>query len=133
MHTEKWIYFLQTVFIRSSLLWKVKEDSHKPRYTRSFSRCLKRIDSQNLKSSSSSVYAIGTTCLDNDFLFHVIFIVILRLFSTVMFSVSVKQMFERSPYFILYFYNNNAMLISEFQNEPLLYHEAVIYFLNFLN
>ena len=73
---EKQIYFLQTVFIWSSFLWKSEEDSHRPKYTTSVFLCLKRNDSQTFKKSNCKKHFLQCVFYWNNslryFSFHVI-------------------------------------------------------------
>ena len=120
------------------LLRNSKKDSYRPKYTTGFFT-LKRNDSQTFKSSNceklSNVYVSGTTSLDKYFLFHLIierhcfllkFIIVLRLFSTAMFLISLKEVIRKKS--ILFFISTiTAMLITVFQNEALLYHACQIF------
>ena len=60
VHQEKWIYFLQTVFIWSSFLWKTKEDSHGSKYNTSVLICLeKRHKPSRVATAKNFVYVIS--------------------------------------------------------------------------
>ena len=91
------------------------------------------------KEISSSAYVIGTTCFDKCFLSHVItgrhFRKVFRKFfqkSLLLPGDSFQQpyscfllskWFERSPYFfIFYLQNNSTTIIPNFQNEAVIYH-----------
>ena len=93
---------------------------------RVFLLCLKRNDSQTIKSGSckkilfSNVYAIAITCFHECFLFYVIdgrhwlswkFVVTLRFFEAPSCCFLWRQSFEVSPYFILYLHNDNAKVL----------------------
>ena len=127
---------LETVYIWSSLLWKTKEDSHRPKHTIVFLLCLKRNDSQ--ASNSNNCKKLFLQCASywynllgvmffipcgnsKTLVFLEKFIVILRFFPTAMFLHSLKQVIWKKSVFISHLQNNNAMLIPKFQNEPLAY------------
>ena len=96
----------------SYFVWK--ETTHKP------------LKVAAAKSLFSSVYVIGTTCLDDCFSFYVIakrhyfswkFIVPLRLFWAPFCYFLWDQYFERALYFMRYLHNKNMMLMPKFQNK----------------
>ena len=137
LHIEKCFYFSKTVFcfFFSGIPRKTLIDQSIPQVFFT----LKRNDSQTFKSSNceklSNVYVSGTTSLDKYFLFHLIierhcfllkFIIVLRLFSTAMFLISLKEVIRKKS--ILFFISTiTAMLITVFQNEALLYHACQIF------
>ena len=70
------VYFLWTVFILLSHLYKSKEDSCRPKYTFKFFHSV-RIETIHKSSKEAvakmffpSVYVIDATCFDDCFLFH---------------------------------------------------------------
>ena len=103
---------MQTVFIWSSVLWKIKEDSYRPKYITCFYFCLKRNDSQTFKRSRCKKKFLRCVCywhsFDKGFLFHVITgrhtflkkcIVTLRFFSNAMLLLSLKQVIWKKSLF----------------------------------
>ena len=108
---------------------KVKEDSHRPKYTSSFLICPNLNDSQTFKSSSCkkiffSVYVVHATCFDVCFSFYVI------TGSRYFFNRHIVVFFETSVLkevrILRYLHNNSVVLIlmlmlSSKKSYPILY------------
>ena len=132
LHIE--FFTLRTWFIWS-ILWKTKEDSHRPKYTTSF---------KPSKVATPKISTFSPLCmLLLQFVWIIFFIlgdrkqffVKVYLYPEVLFNCRVLAVFETSElkeFRILYFISRITEQCS-WQNEPLLYHEALIHLLNFLH
>ena len=133
------------MFIRSSLRWKFKEESYRPKYTTSSFTLSEKKSLPNLQELSnffsktllSSVYFTVTTCFDKCFLLYVItgrhsflYVYSLQLpwgsfqppCSSCLWNKCIK-----SPYFIFYLQNN-----SKVPNEPLSYRPNYYFLTTFI-
>ena len=140
MQIDKWIYFLQTIFTWSSLE-KPKKTSPNQNTLQNFYSVSK--DTTHEPSRVATAKSFSPVCMLlvqlalinvfyfmwqlEDMVFH-------KSLSLSMFLLSLKQViWKTSVLYFFYLQNYSAMLIPKLRNEPLVYHKALIYLINFFS